>query len=650
MTDRQLLADYARSGDSEAFAEIVRRHSGMVYQACRRVLGDEHGAEDAAQATFLLLARKARKLPEKTVLSGWLFRAAQNSAMHLRREHARRARREKEAASMRPAGGGSRDELWARIEPRITGAIAALPARQRDAVVLRYVAGKAPADAAREMGCSQNSFSVSLSKAMAKLRRKLAGRGTALPAGTLAALLSAHAPAAAPEALTATITAACLGTASTSTSALSITEEVAGAMAWAKVKLAAAVLAAATVVAGTGGVAVHHLAAGGGSGFPVNLAPDPEVLRILDSLEAGQSAYLPPVRTAGDLNAVARKYGLDRTGPCGRNYTVKMVWMPDRRRAVFTGANHRIPHRLNDVWEYDLPSNTWVCLYGPDDIGTKQGWRRVRLVNGVPRTPRGGPAVVGNGEWQVTYAPELKAMLFNSTWSIHSKEIRQKYVSKSEHKPPLWLFRPETRKWEPVRCPQPAPGAGHAIYIDYLPAVARVAWVDSGHGETGMWLYDPVTNEFEKLRSGEGFKPRNDPNVPPSDGVAAYCPAKKILIVCSRGKEGALTAHFDVENRKWTRAASGPQVPAGHMSFTPCGYDTVGKVMLLYDQRDGTFWNYAPEKRKWEKIAARGPTPPPGPVKVIGYYDEARNAFVLCQREKVWVYRHRRASRGIDDG
>jgi RNA polymerase sigma factor (sigma-70 family) len=643
MTDRQLLADYAQTASGDAFGEIVRRHSGMVYQACRRVLGDEHGAEDAAQATFLLLARKARKLPEKTVLSGWLFRAAQNSAMHLRREHARRTRREKEAAVVKQGDGASREELWVIVEPEITGAIAALPPRQRDAVVLRYVTGKAPVEAAREMNCSLNTFSVSLSKAMAKLRRKFSGR-QALPAGAIAALLAANAPLAAPQALTASITAACLGTASASASALSIAKGVAGAMAWAKVKLVTITIAVATAVAGAGGTVLHRLAARAPSAFPVKLIADPEVSRILESLDAGQSAYLPPIRTAGDINEVARKYGLDRTGPRGRNYTVKMVWMANRKRAIYAGANHARPHRLNDVWEYDLPSNTWVCLYGPDDLGSGgSAWSGVRNEAGVLRTARGGPAIIGNGEWQTTYVPELKAMIFHSNWSIYGKKKRAKYISKSEHQPALWQFSPSKREWQPIRCRDPKPRGGPAIYLDYIGSIGRMAWISTRSRSPGMWLYDPVENDFEKLFSGDSFKPRNNPHVPPSDGVAVYCRDRDVLVVCSRDKAGGVTVHYDVKSRKWLKTSSGPGTPPGHMSFTPCGYDTVGRMVLLYDQKSTIFWSYSPEQMKWSKIAPiAGPPPPSGRSKVFGYYDEARNVFVLCQNEKVWGYRHRR--------
>jgi hypothetical protein len=79
------------------------------------------------------------------------------------------------------------------------------------------------------------------------------------------------------------------------------------------------------------------------------LRPDLEVAKILDGLKPGHAAVLPRAAVTGDLNAKARKYGLHKIGPGGRNYCVKMMWMPERKRALYCGANHGSPHRLNDV-------------------------------------------------------------------------------------------------------------------------------------------------------------------------------------------------------------------------------------------------------------------------------------------------------------
>ena len=68
----------------------------------------------------------------------------------------------------------------------------------------------------------------------------------------------------------------------------------------------------------------------------------------------------------GDFNDTARRYNLHKTGPLARDFTLKMVWAPERKRVLFCGANHGVPHRLNDVWEFDLAALTWVMLYAPD--------------------------------------------------------------------------------------------------------------------------------------------------------------------------------------------------------------------------------------------------------------------------------------------
>ena len=89
MRDRELLIEDVRTGSSEAFTELVRRHAPMVYSTCLRMLSDSHAAEDAAQAAFLVLARKARRLPKRVNLSGWLFMTARTSALQMRRAAAR---------------------------------------------------------------------------------------------------------------------------------------------------------------------------------------------------------------------------------------------------------------------------------------------------------------------------------------------------------------------------------------------------------------------------------------------------------------------------------------------------------------------------------------------------------------------------------
>jgi DNA-directed RNA polymerase specialized sigma24 family protein len=94
MTDRSLLAEYAFSSSEKAFAKLVERHAGMVYSTCLRVIGSPGSAEEATQAVFLILARKARRLAAAGSLAGWLYTTAYRVACRARRAEARRRRSE----------------------------------------------------------------------------------------------------------------------------------------------------------------------------------------------------------------------------------------------------------------------------------------------------------------------------------------------------------------------------------------------------------------------------------------------------------------------------------------------------------------------------------------------------------------------------
>ena len=103
-TDTELVAAYLKTNDEAAFGELMARHQAMVYRACLRMIGDHHEAEDAAQAVFITLARKASSLWERE-LSSWLYGVARRISLEVLRRRARQQKRATEAAEQFAAEG-----------------------------------------------------------------------------------------------------------------------------------------------------------------------------------------------------------------------------------------------------------------------------------------------------------------------------------------------------------------------------------------------------------------------------------------------------------------------------------------------------------------------------------------------------------------
>ncbi len=264
-TDAELLTAYASRGDEAAFAELARRHGAMVYRTCLRVLGSREEAEDASQAAFLVLVRKARSLSKKGELAAWLHSVARNVALKASRARKHRAKREEKAAVLqeklrKEEAGGAEPGVAAELDR----ALAALPASQRQAIVLRYLEGRGEREAAALAGCPQGTLSQRASRGLAGLRARLSRSGVVLGAAAIAAALEAEAAAAVPQTLMATLTAlpaaAAAGTAAGGAALLA--DGAIKAMTLVKVKIAAAALCAATLVAGSAALGVKALEGG----------------------------------------------------------------------------------------------------------------------------------------------------------------------------------------------------------------------------------------------------------------------------------------------------------------------------------------------------------------------------------------------------
>jgi RNA polymerase sigma factor (sigma-70 family) len=212
-SDAELLNRFVSRRDEAAFELLVYRYERMVRGVCRRVLPGAEDADDAWQATFLTLARKAGRVVNRESLAGWLYRVAYRIALRVKVDAARRRRHEREAGGANPAPGGANPlhEAGRRDLRAIVGEeIDRLPEKYRLPVVLCYLEGKTNEEAALLLGCPTGTVVTWLARTRARLRTRLERRGVALTAGTLAAVVSLPEPCSAlsPSLRSATVKAA----------------------------------------------------------------------------------------------------------------------------------------------------------------------------------------------------------------------------------------------------------------------------------------------------------------------------------------------------------------------------------------------------------------------------------------------------------
>ncbi|HEV3117918.1 MAG TPA: RNA polymerase sigma factor, partial [Gemmataceae bacterium] len=186
-SDDQLLSLYLFRRDEEAFEAIVRRHGPMVLGACRRMLANQQDAEDAFQATFLVLVRKAGSIVPRAMLGNWLHGVAYRLAMKTRVANSRRRTKERQAARPLPIAA---TELWHDVQVVLDEELERLPAKYRLPIVLCDLEDKTWKDAARQLAWPEGTLATRLSKGRELLARRLNRRGVTLSSAALIGLLT----------------------------------------------------------------------------------------------------------------------------------------------------------------------------------------------------------------------------------------------------------------------------------------------------------------------------------------------------------------------------------------------------------------------------------------------------------------------------
>jgi len=228
--DLMLLREFASSRSETAFAALVSRHLNLVYSVALRQVHDPHLAREVSQTVFIILARKAGVLGDKTILPGWLCRTARYAAADALKSQRRRRQREQELY-MQPepqaglsAPAGPEAETWAHIAPLLDGAMERLGQKDHDALVLRFFENKPFAEVGAALGASEDAAKMRVNRALEKLRKFFAKRGVTLGTAAIAGALAAQAETAAPVGLAAAISAAGIKlAASTVTTAIMMT-------------------------------------------------------------------------------------------------------------------------------------------------------------------------------------------------------------------------------------------------------------------------------------------------------------------------------------------------------------------------------------------------------------------------------------------
>jgi RNA polymerase sigma factor (sigma-70 family) len=175
MTDQELLERFV-TGDSSAFEELVRRHAGWIYHVAQRQLHDAALADDAAQAVFLVLIRKARSLRVSIPLAAWLHRVTILTTKEILRKEARRKQREETAAMMRPEQISAEDNAWTEIAPLLEAQMQRLRKKDRQAILLRFYAQREFADVAAELQTTESAARKRVERAVQKLHQLFAAQ------------------------------------------------------------------------------------------------------------------------------------------------------------------------------------------------------------------------------------------------------------------------------------------------------------------------------------------------------------------------------------------------------------------------------------------------------------------------------------------
>ena len=313
VADMELLRQYADRSSDEAFAALVARHKPGSHAAALRKTGNADAAGEITQAVFIILAQKAGRLSQRTILSGWLYQTTRLTAANFLRTKIRRARREQEAY-MQSLANETESELWPQLAPLLEDAMGQLGEKDRNAIALRFFEGKSFQEIGATFGASENAAKKRVAHALEKLNRYFSKHGVSSTTAIIAGAISANSAHAAPVGLATTITATVTKGPAVAASTLALVKGTIKVMTWIKLKIALSITAALLLAGGAMTVALSSDTPAGDD----NPAPSVFQFRLVLNAPSAKADAMTVVQPGADTNTartlyVQKKVLLDQT-------------------------------------------------------------------------------------------------------------------------------------------------------------------------------------------------------------------------------------------------------------------------------------------------------------------------------------------------
>ena len=341
------------------------------------------------------------------------------------------------------------------------------------------------------------------------------------------------------------------------------------------------------------------------------LPPDDAVVTALDALPAGESVRLPAFTVIGEGLDAHESFAT--RGPGIRDFCNKWVWAEDRQRALYAGGNHGVPHKFNDLWEYDLESNTWVMLHAPDpDVSPSHTW------------------------WGLTYDQARAQVLWMApatpgAWDQGGYEG-----------PPLRSYDTQSQSgWELVMTPPPHIRVSLGAALEYIPNRDVMLFHSNQWNGSGLQQYDPVAGTWTELIPQADLYFDN-PDAPPAEAIVTYNSVQDVLV----GFLGRSVYVYDFDDNLWTRVLQNVADDEINITDSRAGSDYDPFSDLHFVLVDGGLFAYDVASNSFDAIDVEAP-----PDFGMVYFDREHGVLVAYdETESHFVYRHEAAPDRPDEG